>query len=540
MKASWGSRFLKILISIIAAMASGFLLSAGFPVKDYWLLPWIGLIPLLLVLSSKKPISGFLFAFIGGAVFFLNIFDWILKVPGYLYVHHAFLAVFLGSFFGLFGLAVSFISRRRGILTAFFAAPCLWVCLEYLRSNFSFLALPWGLLAHSQYNHPVVIQISAITGVYGVSFLVVMVNAAIATLVLVSLRAKRLEGLSLRKAICARQAWPLVTISSFAFAFSLVYGYLTLGREVPDSTITVATIQPNIEQGKKWDPTYEKFIMQTLRDLTIEASAQKPALIVWPETATPRSIMENYGLFLQVQEAATKAGAPILLGSSERRKNEKKSPGESNYLNSAFLIYPQGSRTKVQKYDKIRLMPFGEYLPDKEIIPWARLRVPNIGGYVPGTEFTTFEMGNLRFCTMICWESIFPGLVRPFLQRGADLIINITNEAWFVDSTASYQFLSMNVFRAVEHRVSMVRCANTGISCFIDPYGKVTGRVQKDGKDVFVRGSLTRAVPIHRERTIYTFLGDAIIYVSAIASLLILVSCFVKVKRNQIPMGLAS
>jgi len=539
MKASWESLFLKILISIIAAVASGFLLSAGFPMKDYSLLPWIGLVPLLLVLCYRRPISGFLLAFICGAVFFLNIFDWILEVPGYLYLHHGFLAVYLGSFFGLFGLEVSFISRRRGIITALFVAPCLWVCLEYIRSNFSFLALPWGLLAHSQYNHPILIQISAITGVYGVSFLIVMVNAAITTLVLVSFRAKKLAGASLREAIPARQAYALIAVSCSVFAFSLVYGYSTVGGGVADSTITIATIQPNIEQGKKWDPTYEKFIMQTLRDLTIEASAQKPALIVWPETATPRSIMENYGLFLQVQEAATKAGAPILLGSSERRKNEKKSPRESKYLNSAFLVYPQGSRTKVQKYDKIQLMPFGEYLPNKEIIPWARLRVPNIGGYVPGTEFTTFELGSLRFCTVICWESIFPGLVRPFLQRGADLIINITNEAWFVERVASYQFLSMNVFRAVEHRVSMVRCANTGISCFIDPYGKVTGRVQRDGEDIFVRGFLTREVPIHRERTIYTALGDAIIYISAVISLLILVSCFVKVRRNQVPTGLA-
>ena len=532
MKASWGNLFLEILISIIAAVASGFLLSAGFPVKDYSLLPWIGLVPLLLLLCNKGPISGFLLAFIGGAVFFLNIFDWILEVPGYLYLHHGILAVYFGSYFGLFGLAVSFISRQRGKIMALLVAPCLWVCLEYIRSNLSFLALPWGLLAHSQYTHPIAIQISAITGVYGVSFLIVMVNAAITALVLVFFRTTGITGTSLREGVPARQAYTLIAISGSVFAFSLVYGYATVGRGVAGGTITVATIQPNIEQGKKWDPKYEKFIMQTLRDLTLEASEQKPALIVWPETATPRSITENYGLFLQVQETATKAGAPILLGSSERRKYEKKSPHESKYLNSAFFIHPQGAKTKVQKYDKIYLMPFGEYLPNKETIPWARLRVPNIGGYVPGEEFTTFELGNLRFCTMICWESIFPGLVRPFLQRGADLIINITNEAWFGKSAASYQFLSMNVFRAVEHRVSMVRCANTGISCFIDPYGKVTGRVQKDGEDLFVRGFLTREVPIFRERTIYTSLGDAIIYVSAVISFLMLASCFVKVKQQ--------
>jgi apolipoprotein N-acyltransferase len=531
MKAFWGSLFPEILISIIAAVASGFLLSAGFPVKDYSLLPWIGLVPLLFVLCNRGPISGFLLAFISGAVFFLNIFEWILEVPGYLYLHHAILAVYLGSFFGLFGLAVSFISRRRGKITALFVAPCLWVCFEYIRSNLSFMALPWGLLAHSQYTHPIVIQISAITGAYGVSFLVVMVNAAITALILIFFQ-RIGAAISSREKVSLSQAYALMATAGSFLAFCLVYGYATVGKGETGGAIKIATIQPNIEQDKKWDPKHEKFIMQTLRDLTLEASAQKPALIVWPETATPRSITENYGLYLQVQETATKAGAPILLGSSERRKYEKKSPNERKYLNSAFLIQPQGVKTKVQKYDKIRLMPFGEYLPNKETIPWARLRVPNIGGYVPWKEFTTFELGNLRFCTLICWESIFPGLVRPFLQRGADLIINITNEAWFGKSAAAYQFLSMNVFRAVEHRVAMVRCANTGISCFIDPYGRVTGRVHEDGEAIFVKGFLTGEVPIYRERTIYTSLGDAIIYVSAVISFLILILCFAKVNRK--------
>jgi apolipoprotein N-acyltransferase len=292
-------------------------------------------------------------------------------------------------------------------------------------------------------------------------------------------------------------------------------------------------VQPNIEQGKKWEPEYEQFIMGRLGDLTRAASKESPALIVWPETATPRSITENHGLFRQVRKTATETGSPILLGSAEPQKYARRDPQRKKYLNSAFLIHPENVKRKVQRYDKIRLLPFGEYLPKNEIIPWERMGVPNMGGYLSGKEFTVFRYKDVRFCTLICWETLFPDLVRSFTKRGSDLIVNITNEAWFGATAAPYQFLAMNVFRSVEHRVSMVRCANTGISCFIDPCGRIIGRVRKDKKDIFVRGYLTKEVPIWRTRTVYTLYGNWLAHAALAVSVLVLVLSLIRGKRHS-------
>ena len=154
-------------------------------------------------------------------------------------------------------------------------------------------------------------------------------------------------------------------------------------------------------------------------------------------------------------------------------------------------------------------MPFGEYMPMEDLIPWSSLQVPLVGSYVAGEKFTVFRLPDWRFGVTICWENLFPDFVRQFVKNGAQFMVNITNEAWFGKGSAPYQFLSMNVFRAVENRVYVVRCANTGISCFIDPYGRIIDRVKDDtGEDVFVRGVLTGSIIPLDSKTFYTSHGD--------------------------------
>ena len=191
-----------------------------------------------------------------------------------------------------------------------------------------------------------------------------------------------------------------------------------------------------------------------------------------------------------------------------------------------------------QRYKKIRLLPFGEYLPHENVIPWSFIRIPDIVGYIPGEDFTVFALPTFRFGVTICWESIFPDMVRQFVNRGAQFIINITNEAWFGKTAAPYQFVSMSVFRAVENRVFVVRCANTGVSCFIDPRGRVVDRVKdSNGQDIFVRGVKCSSVVPLDSRTLYTRYGDWLVWLSFVCSLaFILFASFRRHKRaNSIP-----
>ena len=501
---------LNLFITIVAAIVSGILLWAGFPPLDQAFLVWIALAPLLLAIGGRSPGYSFLLSFLSGMIFFVGVFNWILEVPGYTFLHHGILDVYLSSYFGLFGLAFSLICRRRGMPAALFAAPFLWVSLEYIRSNLSFLALPWGLLAHSQYQNPLIIQIASLTGAYGLSFLIVAVNSAIAAM------AYALLGRSKKDKWDGLAGTKFVVVSAAVFlVFSLLYGYQKISKPIEGKEFKVSLVQGNIDQNKKWDRKYARFIMETYANLTQEVSRDEPAMIVWPETATPRAINMDPKLSREVRAIANSAGTYLLLGSSQPQKFKRPGSKGVKYLNSAFLIPPEDGKTKNQRYDKIRLFPFGEYLPYKETIPWASINVPEVGGYVTGKEFTVFEHPDFRFGATICWENMFPDLVRQFVKAGAQFMINITNEAWFGKTAAPDQFVSMSVFRAVENRLFMIRCTNTGISCFIDPCGRIVNRLKdKHGEEIFIRGVLTALVIPIESGTLYTRYGDWLAWLS--------------------------
>jgi len=521
---------LNAITAVPLAIVSGILLYVSFPHLSLSLLTWIALVPLFLALIGKSARYGFLLSLLTGMAFFLGIFNWILEVPGYTQLHHAILALYLGSYVGVFGLVFCLISRRAGIASAFFAAPFLWVSLEYIRSNLSFLALPWGLLAHSQYQNPLIIQIASLTGAYGITFLIVMVNSAIAAMayaLLRRLKKDKWEGLGGTKLV-------VVTASLF-LVFSLVYGHLKTSKHIKGKEIKISVVQGNIDQNKKWDRKYARFIMKTYADLTQEVSRDEPAMIVWPETATPRAINRDPKLYKKVRSIAESAGTYLLLGSSQLQKFKRQGSKGVKYLNSAFLISPGAGKTKNQRYDKIRLFPFGEYLPYKETIPWSSINVPDVSGYVTGKEFTVFEHPEFRFGVTICWENLFPDLVRQFVKAGAQLMINITNEAWFGKTAAPDQFLSMSVFRAVENRLFVIRSTNTGISCFIDPCGRIVNRLKdKHGKEIFIRGVLTAPVIPIESGTLYTRYGDWLAWMSILCSIVFIGIAFFKRKHNNL------
>jgi apolipoprotein N-acyltransferase len=521
------TKIFRLLLVLLAPVLSGILMSLAFPRYDLGWFAWAALVPLFVVISDRSPGSAFLLSTITGLTFFPSIGHWLFELKGYNLLHHALWDLYLSLFFGLFGLAFGLISKRRGVTWALFAAPFLWVFVEYLRSNMGFMAFPWGLMAHSQYQTPAIIQIAALAGVYGLSFLIVMVNAALAAWIYPLFRSTLDNGRAPSK--LARITWAAAAVLLTAGA--VIYGQSVLSRPIAGQKIKVSVIQGNIEQRKKWDPKYGRFIMQTYTDLTGKAAAARPDLIVWPEAATQKFIGEDITLYSEVKRIGEMAGTYLLLGSSSRQKFKEEGVKRVELRNSAFLLSPK-TGSKNQRYDKIGLLPFGEYLPYNGTIPWSWIDIPNTPNYSPGTEFTVFKCPNFQFGTTICWENIFADLVRRFVKNGAQFIVNITNEAWFGRTAAPYQFVSMSVFRAVENRVYVVRCANTGVSCFIDPQGRIVDRVaETDGRDLFVQGILTETVIPQDYKTIYTRYGDWFVWLCMGMALVFLLFAFVR--RNQ-------
>lgn len=503
---------------------SAVLLSLSFPSVSWGWLAWAGLVPLFLALRGRGVPAGFCLSYFCGIIFLLITFRWIFSVGTYTHLHHVLLALYLGFYFALFGALFAYISSRWRIEAALAAAPFLWVSLEYIRSNLSFLALPWMLLSHSQYEYPVILQVASITGAWGLSFLIVLVNAGLFAFILPYLPAAAQSRQALRLAVRGRAL--IAGVSSSAFIAALLYGWALSGDPSSGGPFRVSVVQGNISQEIKWDWKYANHILDKFAQLTEISAQDRPDLIVWPEAATPAALDRDPRVFRRVVDIAAKSGSSLLLGSTHGRKfgneGEKKT---IRYNNSAILLSP---RLAPQKYDKIILFPFGEYLPHREILPWHWIGAERVFDYLPGDRIKVFSMPGARFGATICWENMFPDLVRRFVQEGAQFIVNITNEARFGETTAPHQFLSMSVMRAVENRVYVVRCANTGISCFIDPYGRIVDRVKNEtGSDVFVTGVLTGPVFLSDEKTIYTVYGDWFVLLCFFVSgaVLLLVLC---------------
>jgi apolipoprotein N-acyltransferase len=475
---------------ILAPLLSGALVALAFPNYNLAALAWVGLVPLLVAISGRRLRSDIFQSYFCGLVFFAVNLIWLFEIARYTVLQHCFLVAYLALFFALFGGVFSLISRRFGAAPAYIAAPFIWVSLEFLRSNLGFMACPIASLSHSQYQVSNIIQISSITGSYGVTFLIIQVNSALAAVMRTLFGHLKNSSPTTWSAISGRSA----------------------------ACIAGASVQGNIEQAKKWDPRHAKYIMQSYADLTMQVAGKNPTLIIWPEAATPRSLSVDKRVYARVRAIQKKAGPHILLGSSSHEKFRVGQKLKVQLHNSAFLIGPQ-SQKKVQRYDKIRLLPFGEYLPYKDRLPWSWINIPNLANYVRGKEYTVFEFNDLRFGVNICWEIGFPELNRQFVKNGAQFMVNLTNMAWFGKSAAPYQMLTASVFRAVENRVFMVRCSNTGISCFIDPYGRIVSRVKNEkGEDIFVRGVLTDTVVLQDSKTIYTQYGEWFVWLSTTVS----------------------
>jgi len=309
--------------------------------------------------------------------------------------------------------------------------------------------------------------------------------------------------------------------AGLVLALVLSYGVIQLRKPEAKGTFNVSVIQGNIEQDQKWDTALQMQVIGVYERLTLKAAKQRPDLVLWPETATPFYFNcpreADQKQTADLERFVKKSRVPILFGSP----TFEILPGRVVHLrNSAFLLSPEG--TTLAEYHKFHLVPFGEYVPLKSVLFFVDKMVQAIGDFQSGSEYTVMAVPvpgqqDVKVSTVICYEIIFPDLVRRFVDRGATVITTITNDAWFGRTAAPYQHFSMAVFRAVENRVPVARAANTGISGFIDAKGKI---LQTSG--LFVEADLMQALAPGSTKTFYTRYGDIFSYLCVIFTLILL------------------
>ena len=393
--------------------------------------------------------------------------------------------------------------------------PIGWVALEYLRT-FIFSGFPWELLGYSQFNRLQLIQISDIFGVYGLSALIAFTNATL-FISLLHFTKRRWQDSN----ISNRLAVGSIIVLTAAFGLTLSYGHWRLNdvnkRIAASPKARVAVIQGNIDQAIKWNPAFQIDTVKKYHRLSASIIEQHPDLIVWPESATPFFFLYDIKASELVFEGIHQTAKDYLIGSpSFVRKNDA-----VQYFNSAYLISPQSKA--MGKYDKTHLVPYGEYVPFKKWLPFLGKIVAQVGDFEAGTEGQTLQWKDQQIGVQICYEIIFPGLSRAMARNNASLLINITNDAWFGTTSGPYQHFSMAVLRAVETKKSLIRAANTGFSCFIEPTGKVISVTE-----LFQDAVLTESIPILQTTTLYTRIGDSFAIVCILSSIFFVIVSYIK------------
>ena len=495
---------------VFLACLSGILLTASFPPLEFSFLAWFALVPLLISLDNESSSGAFKLGFISGTVHYLSLIYWIVIVLG----RYGNLNIFLSSFpcFLLCLYLALFIALFSLLIALFRGTPLLalwagffWVGFEYFRTEY-LIEFPWCLLGYTQYEHLSLIQISDILGVYGLSFLIVLVNGLIYHLLFqLQNKNKKERNGSLR--------WEIL-LTSLLVIGTLIYGRYRLSERpaenVSHKTIKAVIVQGNIDQSLKWDPAYQAKTLETYRRLTRENYDFKPDLIVWPETSVPFFFQDNVALSTELVSMANESGAAMVFGSPAY----KRTAGTINYYNRAYLISPDGRPP--QHYDKVHLVPFGEYVPLKTLLSFVNRLVSAAGDFAEGEEIVTLKHESLSIGVLICFEAIFPEIARIHTQKGANILVNITNDAWFGKTSAPYQHLAMAVFRAVENRRPLIRSANTGFSAFIGAQGKIIAR-----GDLFCEETLKDSMDISNSAsTFYTRFGDIFAFSMLIFSLI--------------------
>ena len=488
--------------TILILVLSGLLLTAAFPKMSQDRLAWLALVPLLWALNDAGPREAFRRGLVFGIAHFLSLLYWLVPtmviyghLPVVLSVSILFIFAAVLSLLFIAPMTCGFALAGRTPLRVLLFFPVFWVGFEYLRS-FLFTGFPWELLGYSQHSRLQLIQISDIVGVYGVSGLIALANTALFLATLVVCR-KAWRG----RPIAGRMAIGGIAAAAVLVGLTWAYGELRI-REIDRlasaaPTARVAVVQGNIEQSQKWESAFQAATIENYIRLSLSTRPQQPELIVWPESAAPFYFLKEVPPTRMLIEGVVENGTYFLIGAPAFELKGR----AADYFNRAYLIGPGGE--VLGTYDKAHLVPYGEFTPFKEYLPFLGKIVEHVGDFVAGTKGMTLDWQGRKLGIQICYEIIFPELSRLLTKNGAALLVNITNDAWYGTTAGPYQHFSLVVLRAVENRRALARAANTGISGFIDPVGRVL-----DPTPLMEEAAVTRALPLLTTETIYTRFGD--------------------------------
>jgi apolipoprotein N-acyltransferase len=546
----------------VAAALSAGLLELPFPLAGPmapWrsVFAWFGLVPLLWVLlknpqaGERHPLRrGFFVAYVCGFLWYLGNCYWIRDTmshygdmpplaPTLLLIGFS---LVLGLYFGLFGLGLVLVRRATGSTRlALIFAPFLWTALELAAARIT--SVPWDQLGYSQVDNAIVNQLAPWTGVYGISFVLVAVNALLAGGLLL--------GREIKNPLSGRWAWTgcgaLLLISGFAGVF--------IAPPKPSPTATAVLIQPNLDvgaannwQGPDWDrhiaeftrlageqcKTYIAGIPQTgapQGEIVCPPYATYPDLVAWPESPAPY-FGDDPRFGKAMQSIAVAMHAPLIVGGigMDRSSQNQGHDQDWNFYNSAFIIDADG--TRAGRYDKIHLVPFGEYIPFQNLLTFARKLTGRVGLFDRGSERNSFLLptqngGSHRYGVFICYEAVFADEVRQFARNGAEVFVNISDDGWYGDTSAPWQHLNMARMRAIENRRWLLRDTNSGVTAAIDPYGRVRQSIPRHQTD-----ALPAEFAFRNDITFYTAHGDVFAWLCALLSLGIMARTGAKLLRR--------
>jgi apolipoprotein N-acyltransferase len=378
-----------------------------------------------------------------------------------------------------------------------------WVGFEMLIARV-FSGFPWNLLGGSQYQLLPLIQVSSLVGIYGVGFVVVWVSLCLLS-----------AGLVVLSRPTFRSAWISEIIVPVAVVGMLfAYGFRQLRhQDERGETIKVTFVQPSIPQTVIWDTNKVEERFQALIALSEQALSNRPALLLWPEAAVPKLLRYDKEVFHAITNLAGAYKVWMIIGADDAEARGDSTRGQVEYYNSSFLLSPAGRL--VDRYRKRALVIFGEYVPLEKWLPFMKFFTPVEGGFTPGDRAIQFELTEpkAKVGVLICFEDIFPHLVREYAEDDTDFLVNLTNNGWFGESSAQWQHAVSALFRAVENGLPLVRCSNNGLTCWVDAHGRLREIFRDAGGTVYGAGCMTAEIPIlgegqKRTRTLYRQHGD--------------------------------
>jgi apolipoprotein N-acyltransferase len=470
----------------------------------WWPLLFVALIPLLLTATHTTPGRSAWMGFVCGLLYHLALLYWILIVLGRygqlpwwfsvpaLVLLAAYMACYPAAFaFLLSLLAGRYRHRERSVALLVWGAPVLWVGLDYLKSIF-LSGFPWMDLGYGLFSQPLLIQAADLGGHHLLTFSLILCNSLVAGMITGGRHAGRWHN-RLDKPLLLLACCFLLGIGGYSFVrYQGVEGSLAKVQHAQ-----VAVVQGNINQAVKWSAAMkEATVSQYLRLSQTVLQDSATQLVVWPETALP-FYPQRDPLVARIVDFTTTSNTWLLTGAPLYSITPKPDGSDLiHYYNGALLVGPSGIIGG--QYAKHHLVPFGEFVPFRRYLPFLEPLVVSIGDFTPGTSMEPLVLGPMKLGILICYESIFPEISRDSVVRGANLLVNLTNDAWYGKSSAPYQSLSMAVLRAVENRRSLIRAANTGISGFVDPLGRVTAQTA-----IFTEAALTAQVPMLDQATVF-------------------------------------